>query len=65
MKFVGEAGVDTGGSSREFWNLLSKEIAGEYCRGQPRILVFERNTQALQVIDSAYIMNIIVTVSEH
>ena len=65
MKFVGEAGVDTGGPSREFWNLLSKEIACEYCRGQPGKLVFERNTQALQVIDSAYIMNIIVTVSEH
>ena len=54
MKFFGEAAVDTGGPSREFWYLLNKGIAGEYCRGKPGKLVFERNTQALQVINSLY-----------
>lgn len=58
MEFVGEPGVDTGGPSREFWSLLCKEIASEYCRGQPGKLVFERNTQALQVSNGASIMNI-------
>ena len=49
VKFVGEAAVDTGGPGREFWHLLNRGIAAEYCRGKDGKLVFERNTEALQV----------------
>ncbi|XP_065917601.1 uncharacterized protein [Dysidea avara] len=49
VTFVGEPAVDTGGPSREFWYLLVKGIAAQYCRGIDGKLTFERDIQALQL----------------
>ena len=50
VHFVGEAGIDTGGPSREFWRLFASGVADKYCisneRGQ---YFFDKNVPALQL----------------
>ena len=47
--FVGEAGEDTGGLTRELWCLFSKSIQRQLCEGQENCLVFRHDTGKLQV----------------
>ena len=46
MEFLGEEGQDTGGLTREFFTLVSKDVAGEYMACG----TFRHNSVALQVI---------------
>ncbi len=51
VSFVGEAGVDTGGPSREFWRLFSSGVAEVYCvQNEMGKHFLDKNVPALQVI---------------
>ena len=50
VHFVGEAGIDTGGPSREFWHLFASGVADKYCiSNETRQYFFDKNVPALQV----------------
>lgn len=47
--FVGEAAIDTGGPSREFFRLLATGVEAEYCRCGENGCFLNKNVSALQV----------------
>lgn len=49
MQFLGEAGEDGGGPRREFWALLSREIAYSAFEGQGSRRVLLHDAVGLQV----------------
>ena len=49
MQFLGEAGEDGGGPRREFWALLSREIASSAFEGQGGRRVLLHDAVGLQV----------------
>ena len=46
--FIGEAGRDTGGVTRELWRLLSHDVM-RLCEGQPSKLVFRHDSDRVLV----------------
>ena len=49
MQFLGEAGQDGGGPSREFWELLSKDIKTSLFEGDDNRCVIRHDAVGLQV----------------
>lgn len=49
MEFLGEAGQDGGGPSREFWALLSKDIRSSLFEGDENCCVIRHDAVGLQV----------------
>ena len=49
MKFVGEVGEDGGGPKREFWALLSKQVAATVFIGREDHRVLPHDAIGLQV----------------
>ena len=48
---MGEEAVDTGGPSREFWELFGQGIADTYFVGDSYTSLPQKNVPALQVCD--------------
>lgn len=46
---MGEAAIDTGGPSREFFRLLATGVEAEYCRCGENGCFLNKNVSALQV----------------
>ena len=49
MRFVGEAGLDTGGLRKELWRLIKQEIADQFFVGTLYNKTFKSSISALQV----------------
>ena len=52
--FVGEAGQDVGGVTRELWHLFGKEVQKSLCEGQQDALVLRHDSTRLKVLTSMY-----------
>ena len=53
--FTGEAGQDTGGLTRELWQLFGKHLKQSLCEGKDNCLVFRHDAQKLKVSIYNYI----------
>lgn len=49
VQFLGEAGQDGGGPSREFWELLSKDIKASLFEGDNDCCIIRHDAVGLQV----------------
>lgn len=52
--FVGEAGQDTGGITRELWRLFGENVKESLCEGREHALVLRHDSNRLKVYRHTY-----------